>query len=332
VVASNLVTVGWIAGGNQVWIRRLSEETAVFLPAQQLDAATAAQARRLRLGQSGNHVYAAWLSGDPGIGASRVVATASASLGAQWSEPLTVSDGQANQTNHELACAGALAWIVVEDERLGAAVRGIYAVRTTDAGVTWGTAKRLNLATVAGSQPRLAAASGRVHACWLQNEALLFNTSPDNGLSWNSVATTVQSTTGGAVSAAAISAEADRVFMSYVKAGNVVWVSRFSPLGSVVQHVQVETATTLSAQTSIGCIGNYVFVAWREGDPGTGAARVNHSVSIDVGASFEPPAGLGNGTANQDQVQLRHDGARLLFGWLDSRAATTGLFINRSVQ
>ena len=122
------------------------------------------------------------------------------------------------------------------------------------------------------------------------------------------------------------------MFMTYVKGGNTVWVSRFSPLGSVVQHVQVETATTPSALPDVGCLGNYVFVAWREGDPGTGAARAKQSVSVDVGATFEPPAGLGNGSANQDQVQLRHDGARLLLGWLDSRAANVGLFINRTTQ
>ena len=333
VVAQNLVTVGWIAGGTQVWVRRSSEESTAFLPAQQLDVDPAApQTRRLRLSQSGNYCYAAWLAGDPGVGAARVVATGSANLGASWSAPLTVNDGLANQSNHELACAGAVAWILVEDERLGASVRGIYAVRTTDAGGSWGDAKRLNLTTAAGSQPRLAAASGRVHACWLQNDALLFNTSSDNGLSWNSAATTVQSAQGGAVSAPSICGEADRVFMSYVKGGNAVWVSRFSPLGSVVQQVQVETATTPSAQPDIACIGNYVFVAWREGDPGTGAARVRQSVSVDVGATFAAPAGLGNGSANQDRVLLRHDGARLLLGWLDSRAANVGLFVNRTTQ
>lgn len=333
VVAQNLVTVGWIAGGTQVWIRRLTEETTVFLPAQQLDAAAgAAQTRRLRLSQSGNHCYAAWLAGDPAIGASRVVAAGSSNLGASWSEPRTVSDGQANQSNHELACAGAVAWILVEDERLGASVRGIYAVRTTDAGGSWADPKRLNLATAAGGEPRLAAASGRVHACWVQNGALWFNTSPNNGLSWNSTATTVQGAQGGAVSAPSICSEDDRVFMSYVKGGNAVLVTRFSPLGSLEQHVQLETLVTPSAQTNIGCIGNYVFVAWRDGDPAASAARVKQSVSVDVGATFAAPAGLGNGTANQDQVQLRHDGARLLLGWLDSRAASVGLFINRTTQ
>jgi len=333
VVTQNLVTVGWIAGGNQVWVRRFAEGSTEFLPAQQLDVVMPPpQARRLRLSQSGDYCYAAWLSGDPGVGAARVVATGSTDLGASWSEPRTVSDGLANQSNHELSCAGAVAWILVEDERLGAAVRGIYAVRTTDAGGTWGQAKRLNLATAAGSQPRLAAASGRVHACWIQSDALLFNTSSNNGLSWNSVATTVQGAQGGAVSAPSICGEADRVFMSYVKAGNIVWVSRFSPLGSVVQHVQVDNAATPSAQPGIGCIGNYVFVAWREGDPATGAARAKHAVSVDVGATFTAPAGLGDGTANQDQVQLRHDGARLLLGWLDSRAANVGLFINCTAQ
>ena len=59
---------------------------------------------------------------------------------------------------------------------------------------------------------------------------------------------------------------------------------------------------------------------------------MKHSASVDVGATFEPAAGLGNGTANQDQVQLRHDGARLLFGWLDSRVAPVGLFVNRTAQ
>ena len=202
------------------------------------------------LSQSGTNCYAAWLAGDAGVGLSRVVATASADLGASWSAPMTVDDGLANQDNQELTSAGAVAWILCEDDRLGASVRGIYAIRSTDAGTTWGTPRRLNLTTVAGSQPRLAAASGRVHACWLQNDALLFNTSSDNGLSWSSAAMSVQGAQGGAVSAPSMCSEADRVFMCYVRGGNAVWVSRFSPLGSIVQHVQVDTTTTPSAQTS----------------------------------------------------------------------------------
>ncbi len=332
-VAGTEVAVAWIADGTSVWLVRSTDGGTTFLPAQRLDAAAAGTPmRRPRLCQSGDRRYAAWLAGDAGLGASRVLAVASANRGASWTAPALVSDGAANQNNHELACDAAVAWVLVEDDRLGASQRGILVVRTTDSGASWGLSRRLNLPGTVGSQPRLCAAAGRVHACWLQSDALFYNSSADNGLSWSNAVSSVQGSLGGVITAPALCCAADRVFLSYVVAGNAVWVSRFSPLGSSAQHVQVESTPAASAQPRLGCIGNYVFLTWREGDFASGASRVQQSVSVDGGTTFLAPAGLGNGTAAQDQPQLLFDGARLLLGWLDSRNANVGVFVNRTAQ
>jgi len=212
------------------------------------------------------------------------------------------------------------------------ALRGIYVVRSADGGGSWGTARRLNTPATAGGQPRLVAAGTRVHCCWLQNDALFYTASPDNGASWSNTVSQVQSPQAGAVSAPALCAEADRVFLGYAVAGNAVWVSRFAPVGSTVQHTLVDSAVGVSAETQVGCAGNYVSVAWREGDFATGASRIQQAVSGDRGATFPAPAGLGNGAAAQTGPQLLHDGARLLLGWIDSRDPTAGVFVNRTAQ
>jgi hypothetical protein len=136
----------------------------------------------------------------------------------------------------------------------------------------------------------------------------------------------------GVVSTPAICCEDDRVWFAYVAGGTAVWVSRYTPLGSSVQHTPVEQTAPVSGEPCIRAAGNYVFVAWRDGDVGTGAARIQQAVSGDGGATFPAPAGLGDGTASQTGPQLLHDGARLLLGWLDARGASTGVFVNRTAQ
>ena len=329
------VGVAWIENGTVVRFARSTDGGATFEPAVRLDTTSlpGTPISRPRLCQSGSRRYASWLAGVGTVGGGRVVATGSADAGAIWSTPAPVADAMANQGNHEIACDGTIAWVQFEDDRLGAAVRGIYVVRTVNGGSVWGTARRLNTATSAAGQARFAAAAGRVHACWVQNDALYHNVSSDNGLSWSSTINVVQTVQSGVVSAPAICCEDDRVWFAYVAGGTTVWVSRYTPLGTSVQHTPVEVGTTLvSGEPCIRSAGNYLFVAWREGDVGSGAARIQQAVSGDGGATFPVPAGLGDGTASQTSPQLLVDGARLLLGWLDSRGASTGVFVNRTAQ
>lgn len=326
------VTVAWIGDTTSVWVRRSSDQGFTFAPAQRVDGTgSATPAHRPRLAQSGLHRYVAWRSGDTGLGTARVVAASSANGGIGFSSPLAVDDGGANQGNHELACDGAIAWVLCEDER-APNLRGAYAVRTTDGGATWLPGQRLNSPGIVASEVCLAASSTRVFAAWVQNGGLFLTSSSDRGATWGTTLVELQGAQTGAVTAPYGAAGDDQVAFVYVVGGNVVRVARFHPVGAAVDRTTVSTSASVAGSPRLAGNGNYVFAAWRDGDVGAGTARVRFAVSVNGGSSFEPATGLGDGTAAQDVPRLEVAGANILLGWIDSRAATTGVFVNRTAQ
>lgn len=324
------VGVAWIGDGDSVWFARSDDGGATFQTPQRLDdvAAAVSPTRRPRLGQVGDRRYVAWLEGDALAGLQRVVATASPDRGVTWAFRQKISDA-ANQDNHEIHCSGAIAWVVMEDDRLGAPARGVYVVSTPNAGENWGLAQRLNTPGSAGALPRGCGAGSRAHVAWLQGDELLYASSIDSGQAWGNTVTTIQDNTTGDVTDAAIACDPQRVVFSYVIGGTLVWTARIPSFGAPVQRAQVDSLPTASAETAIHLANNYAYVAWREGDVLANTARVRVAVSGNGSATFGSNDTFGNGTAAQQAPQLVFDGARLVLGWLDSRDPTVGLFTNR---
>ncbi len=292
----------------------------------------ATQVQRPRIARDGERLVAAWIEGDPLLGTARVTTTTSANAGAGFDTAQQADDGQANQADHELGLAGQDAWLVFTDERLGAAARGVYALHSADGGATWGIARRLSPGTTFASAPRASAAGGRVHAAWLQDGALRTTSSADDGRNWSASSLIVDDGTGGVIASHAVAARGEQACFVYTVGGSSVWVARIVQAGAPVQRVQVDATASPSAETSIHVDGNYVYVAWREGDPTAGTARVQLAVSGDGGATFPWTGGLGDGTAAQREPRLVHDGSRLFLGWSDDRDGAPALYTNRTVQ
>jgi hypothetical protein len=316
----------WIGDGQRVLY---SQFTASSNPPASSLALTSqlVQRQRPRVCRDGDRVFASWLEGDPLASLQRVVVTSSGDGGTTWSPPQKISD-VANQDNHDIRCLGDTAWVVMEDERLGPSVRGVYVVRTTDAGANWGVARRLNSPGSSASSPRACDAGGRAHVAWLQNDALLYLSSTDNGATWGNNITTVQDATAGAVTAPAIACDAQRVVFGYVIGGTAVWSARVPTPNAPVQRTQVDSLVTASSDVRVDLAGDYGYVTWIEGSGP--AARVRVAVSGNATATFASNESFGDGTGQQRSPALAYDGSRLFVAWLDDRAATTGLFTNRN--
>lgn len=330
----NEVSVAWIGDDTAVWLRRSTDGGVTFQGPQQLTPIGATTpVRRPRLAQSGLRRYAAWLLGTEVAGTSRLVAATSTDGGVAWSNAITVADGGANQRNHELASDGAIAWLLWEDER-APGPRGAFVARTIDAGATWLPALRLDAPGTTATSPRLAASSGRVFAAWVQNgpppqiDGLVMRSSSDQGANWNSTIFEVQNDQSGAVTEPKICSSATEAVLAYVVGGATVRVARIPVTGGSSPPAILNPTASLSAAPSLSCSGNYVFVAWREGDVGSGAARIRFSVATDSGVTFQPAAGFGNGPAAQDNPRLAVDGAELFVGWIDARDATSAVYAN----
>jgi len=328
------VLVAWIGNGLAINLRRSTDGGVTFAAVQRVDAATGATLGALRGCLAGARRHLAWISGSAAGGTARVIVTSSGDGGAVWTTPVNPDNGGANQGDPSIAAVGANVYVVCTDDRTGATSRGIYALRSGDGGGNWQPAKRLSLAGIVSTSPRLAALGSRVHVVWLQGPSLFYGGSIDSGATWTSSPTEVRNGAATALTEPAIACSADRVYVAHVQSGTTVWVSRLAGAGALVSHTQIDgTATTLAdGQVRVAANGAYVFVAWRNGAVGDGSARVLTAVSADLGVTFSAAANVTTATAAQDRPALAVDGARMLLGWLDSRdTPTIGLRVNRNV-
>ncbi|MBL8753203.1 MAG: IPT/TIG domain-containing protein [Planctomycetes bacterium] len=323
------VMLAWIGDGTSVWVRRSTNGGSAWEAAQRVDPVSpVTEARRPRLAQSGARRHLVWLSGTTSLGTARVRAVASTNGGLTWSSPQLVSDGGQNQANHQVECDGEFVWVLCEDERI--APRAAWAVRSTDGGTTWLPGLRLNSPATSASSPVLTTSANRLFAAWVQNGGLFLTTSADRGATWATTIVELQGAQLGSVSEPVAVCDANQAVFAYIVAGNLVRTSRFTVAGASVQQASVDAATTVSASPVIAQSGNYVFVAWREGDVGSGAARTQFAVSVNGAGAFAAPTGFGDGTAAQSLPVLGVEGAHLFLGWLDARGATSGVFCNRT--
>jgi hypothetical protein len=325
------VTVVWIGDQASVRTRRSLDGGATFSPVQRLDSTTTiAPARRPRLATSGSNRCVAWLTGTEALGTARVLAAGSIDNGATWSTPNPIANGGANQANHEIACDGSTAYVLCEDTRLPGP-RGAWIVRTLDAGVTWLPAVRLDVVPNTASLLRLAARKDRVFASWVQNGILVVRQSSDRGVTWGTILE-VENAQGGAVSEPQLTCDDNQLMFVYVIGGTTTRTARLPLTSTIPQFATLDATPTVSSAPVLAGDGNYVFAAWREGDVASGAARINFAVSTDSGATFEPAAGFGDGTAAQDQPRLAIESANLFLGWIDVRGATSGVFTTRTAN
>jgi hypothetical protein len=323
------VVVAWTGDGTSVVARTSHDGGQSFAPAQVLDSGTPVQ--RPRLAASGARRYLVWQRGDVGLGTARLVGTRSTNGGDDWAAAAAIGDGGANQYDAELACDGATAWLAFVDERDGQAARGVYFARTTNSGTFWQPAQRRSLVQAVADTPRLCHDAGRVWLAWLRAGALEFMGSADAGLSWPTVAAELRSSGLGPISEPRLTSERDRLYAIYLVAANEVAVTRVGGIGATPQHTTVSTVVGPAGEPCVQGHGNYVFAAWRDGTVAGGSARLVQCVSVDLGATFTAPAGLGDGGAAQAAPQLLLDGARVWLAWLDYRTTPPGVFSNRTL-
>lgn len=330
IVAGDDVAVAWVGDNSSILLRRSTDGGANFATVQRLDPTGAAvPVRGPRLAQSGDRRFAAWLSGDAGSGAARVRTVASADGGATWTTQNLVHDGGANQSNVQIVAAGSDVQVLYEDATT-LAFAGVFVARSTDAASTWLSPQRLSSLGASASAAQFAGLGARRYAIWLQNGALLLSTSGDRGATWSGSTIQLQGAQGGAVTTPQLAIDAGHAYAAYVVAGTAIRVASFTLVGATVRQATVESAVSNSAEPQLAVVGNYVFTAWREGDLGDGSARVLFAVSTDSAQTFPTPTGFGDGSAAQQLPQLAVDGAHLLLGWTDARAATSAIFVNRS--
>ncbi|MCU0864738.1 MAG: exo-alpha-sialidase [Planctomycetes bacterium] len=326
-VDGDLVLAGWIGDGTAVWVRRSIDGGATWEPAVRGSGPiSTTPVSKVRLAQSGDHRHVAWLAGNVIAGEGRVMAIASTTAGATWTAPNPVASAVGNQRSVAIVCSDNFVWVLYEQDLPGRP-RGAYVARSFDAGSTWPEVLRLSPLTAEVSEAALCTDGMRVHATWLQNGGLALASSPDRGASWGDTIIDLQTAQAGTVTAPHVTCDERRLVAAFVVGGTSVRTATFTPAGVSLQRATIELQPTRSDQPRIAVSGNYAFVVWREGEVAQGTARLAFAASPTDGI-WTSPSSFGDGNSVQTAPRLAASGAHLLFAWGDSRAATTGVFVN----
>jgi hypothetical protein len=311
--------IAWVGDGSSVWFRRLPGL------AIRIDGTNNAPKAGLRLARGDQRFHAVWIEGDAVAGTARVVHATSAN-GVAWTVPQVVAPGPSSQGEPSLGAAAGSAWIVFTDDRLGTATRGVYAVRSSDAGSTWSPAQRLADTQGAVLRPLAASDGTRVHVAWLQQNGLRHCTSPDGGATWTWPAV-VADGFDGQVGEHAIACSAERVALAYSAGAELRLARQDHPDGPLLTS-RVDAEPAASGDPTVQIAGDYVYVAWREGAASASSARVRVAVSGDGGATFAWRSGFGDGFAAQRKPRLVHDDTRFAVVWIDDRDGPPFLYTN----
>jgi hypothetical protein len=332
-LGSDVVAV-WIGDNQSVVARKSDDFGLTFSPAVKLNSLVGTPpVSRPRLSLSDSRFYCAWLEGAALGSSQRVTVSSSSNGGANWLVARAVSDQGVNQFEHAIASDGINAWIVYLDAP-AASGSGVYSSRTIDGGLGWSFGIRRSAVSSNVASIQTCNDGARAYIAWVRDGQLEYMTSETSGFSWPTQATLLRGSDLGAISLPVLACEGERLFAAYVAGATTAAVSRVGALGAVAEHVTVSDVVENIGQPELAVAGNYIYVAYRSGDvgSGTGSARVRYATSVDLGLTFTVPSGLGDGTAAQNQPRLLVDEARVWVGWRDYRGDAPALFANRTEQ
>ncbi len=329
--AGDVVHVAWIGDGQQVWLRLSLDGGSSFQPAVRLDSGSLPVAG-LRLASGGGLVYAAWIAGDPALGQARATVAFSADGGATFAASRAISPNGSNQREVAIVADGAAVVAAYLDDRASPAARGLYVARSTDAGATWSADRRLSAPGRAASQTQLLLDGVSVHVVWRTVDGISYNGSTDRGANWRTPEVAVRGLEDGTPAEPQVHASGDRVYVAYTTNGSALWVARSGDAGtSFPARTRLDAGGQPIAAPRLAGDGDYVAVTWHQGDAALDAVRGTVTLSTDRGETWRLPAGFGNGSLNQGEVQVRQAGGRLLLGFVERRNLTIGAFVNANL-
>ncbi|MEY4828288.1 MAG: hypothetical protein RLZZ562_84 [Planctomycetota bacterium] len=330
-VVGDAVHVAWIGDGQQVHYRRSTDGGASFSTVALLGTGTQ-PATGLRIAATATHVFVAWISGSVGLSQARAVVASSQNAGASFTAPVGVASSTQNQRELEIAASSDDLVVAFLDDRLTSQFRGIYVARSGNGGLSFGTSLRLSAANRAASALDLYRDGTALHLVFTTIDGVLYNGSPDFGVTWRTPEVLVRGTDDGVPAEPRVYASLDRVYVLYTTDGTAVRIARSSDSGaSFPARTRLDAGTVPVSSPRITGVGEYVTVAWMSGDVQMDSVRGVFSTSVNRGSTWRPAELFGNGASNQTGLALRQSGARLLLGFVERRSLSYGVFCNANL-
>jgi hypothetical protein len=263
---------------------------------------------------------------------ARAIVASSQNAGASFSAPVGVASGTQNQRELEIGALDDDLVVAFLDDRLTSQFRGVYVARSSNGGLLFGSALRLSAANRAASALDLYRDGTALHLVFTTSDGVLYNGSPDLGVTWRTPEVLVRGLDDGVPSEPRVHAAGDRVYVLYTTDGTAVRIARSSDSGaSFPARTRLDGGTVPVSSPRITGVGEYVTVAWLSGDVQTDSVRGVFATSVNRGSTWRPAELFGDGSSNQTGLALRQSGARLLLGYVERRSLSYGVFCNANL-
>lgn len=309
-----------------------------------------------KISASGSFVYCAWHDYRSPAGFVDIYFNRSTDFGKTWQTDVHI-DGSVSASSMypAITSTGNYVYTTWQDTRSGN--DDIYFNRSTDNGMSWGTATRIDAGDAPGANssryPQLACQGNNVYCMWLDDRTggtyhPYFNYSTDNGATWQPSSTKLSQGSGFWCQlplCGGIECTGSHVYACWWDDRDATGVYQVFFNRSTNNGINWGTDVRVSDSTGNACFdpsmdiqGNYVYIGWEDYRI-SGFGEMFFDYSTDNGATWQKPdiGPLDPGAIGMPgkAVNIKSDGNNVYATWYDSRRygpGTGDIFFSRSTN
>ena len=210
----------------------------------------------------------------------------------------------------------------------------IYYKRSPDAGISWGTDKRLTYSGGSAIFPSISISGSFIHVVWQDdrdgNTEIYHKRSTDGGLNWGSDTRLTNNTSGSLSPVISVYGSVVNVVWADYRDGNFEIYYKRSPDDGVSwgQDKRLTNNTSNSMATSISVSGSIVSVVWSDNREGNN--EIYYKRSADGGINWGTDTRLTNNTNNSANPCVYASGSIVNVVWIDNRDGNYEIYYKRS--
>lgn len=271
---------------------------------------------------------------DDRFGNDEIMYKRSTDNGLNWGAVVRLTNNSGGSQKPSISVSGQTVHVVWYDDRDGNLE--IYYLRSTDAGLTWGTDLRLTTNSGSSWYPSMDVFGSIVQVVWTDNRdgnnEIYYKRSTDAGINWDPVVRITNST-------------GSSIFPSIFTAGlitHIVWHDERDGNGEIYYNRSLNAGvtwgsdirlTTNTAETGYPCIsvsGTVAHVVWE--DYVDGNYEIYYRRSPDNGQNWDAALRLTNNSAISNNVSIATSGPQLHITWTDTRNGIQAIYYKASTN
>jgi hypothetical protein len=328
--SGNVVHVVWYDkrnGGTEIYYKRSTNEGISWGADTRLTNFTGTSSNP-SIAASGSVVHIVW--NDDRDGNLEIFYKRSTDSGITWGADTRLTNEAAVSQIPSVTVSGSTVHVVWYDERAGNSQ--IYYKRSSDAGVSWETDRRLEINTNYSKIPSVAATGSNVHVVWYEPniyDNICYIHSTDGGTTWGALTPLTDHIYSAVYPSLAVSNSVVHIVWMDARDGNMeIYYKRSSDGGGTWgPDTRLTNNPVYSQYPSVTASGLVVHVVWVDGLNGK---NIYYKRSSDGGLTWDSVTQLTNATSSYNP-SVAVSGSAVYVVWTDRNLGSDNIYYKRNL-